>query len=263
MKKYIFVFSFLCFHLITAQKVILTYKLDYKIDTLQKNTNTELFTLIISDSISKFISNNQIQRDSIVNTLKNNPNQIFSAFSNVSKVPKTKFSFEIIKNFQTKVINFREQIYTNNYQYIENMKDFYWTLSNESKEINEYHCKKATIHYAGRDYIAWYTTEIPIFDGPYKFSGLPGLIIEIYDKDFNYYFHLVAVKKEKSFTNNNKNEKKYITVKKSKFIEIKNDFSDNRLNLIKQYGIQLSKEKEQSLIETSKTEKMNPLELIR
>jgi GLPGLI family protein len=31
---------------------------------------------------------------------------------------------------------------------------------------------KATTEFAGRTYVAWYTTEISIADGPYKFYGL-------------------------------------------------------------------------------------------
>ena len=47
--------------------------------------------------------------------------------------------------------------------------------------IKTYTCKKATTHFRGRDYIAWFTTDIPIVAGPWKFNGLPGLVIDIED----------------------------------------------------------------------------------
>lgn len=39
--------------------------------------------------------------------------------------------------------------------------------------------QKATCDFAGRKWIAWFTTEIPIQDGPYKFYGLPCAYCEI------------------------------------------------------------------------------------
>lgn len=63
-----------------------------------------------------------------------------------------------------------------------------WKLLPETKEIKGYLCKKAEIHFAGRDYITWFTDEIPIPDGPYKFGGLPGLILEITSKDGDYHY---------------------------------------------------------------------------
>ena len=53
-----------------------------------------------------------------------------------------------------------------------------------------YTCHKATTRFRGRDYVAWYTEEIPLSYGPYKFRGLPGLITCIYDKDRDHVFTL-------------------------------------------------------------------------
>ena len=46
-----------------------------------------------------------------------------------------------------------------------------WKLVNEEKEINTLSCKKATLNFLGRKWIAWYATKIPINTGPYKFFG--------------------------------------------------------------------------------------------
>jgi GLPGLI family protein len=56
-----------------------------------------------------------------------------------------------------------------------------WQLSDDEKKIQGFNCKKATGTYRGRNYTAWYSSEIPIPEGPYKFKGLPGLILEIED----------------------------------------------------------------------------------
>lgn len=56
-----------------------------------------------------------------------------------------------------------------------------WTIHKENRIIGNYECSKATTEFRGRKYIAWFTTKIPVDYGPRKFSGLPGLILEIYD----------------------------------------------------------------------------------
>lgn len=68
-----------------------------------------------------------------------------------------------------------------------------WDLLNEYSVINTFKCQKAYTKYKGREWQAWFTKDIPINDGPYKFIGLPGLIIRISDKDENHKFDLIQV----------------------------------------------------------------------
>lgn len=80
-------------------------------------------------------------------------------------------------------INFDDRIF----KVIENLKSLKWDLtSNETSKIGDYLCNKATINFRGRNYVAWYTGKIPIAAGPWKFRGLPGLILEIYDETLKY-----------------------------------------------------------------------------
>jgi len=58
-----------------------------------------------------------------------------------------------------------------------------WEISTETKKIGKFSCIKATANFRGRNYVAWFTTEIPLPYGPWKLKGLPGLIIEAYDTD--------------------------------------------------------------------------------
>jgi len=70
---------------------------------------------------------------------------------------------------------------------------FNWQLINTPDTIiSTFPCKQATVHYAGRIYTAWYTLKIPISDGPYKFKGLPGLIVKIEDQQAQHVFELTS-----------------------------------------------------------------------
>lgn len=73
-----------------------------------------------------------------------------------------------------------------------------WKIFPETKTILGYKCKIAKANFRGRDYIAYFCPEIPISDGPFKFQGLPGLILEIYSMDnFIKYTALEVVTTEK------------------------------------------------------------------
>lgn len=75
------------------------------------------------------------------------------------------------------------------FYYTEDKTDFGWEVDfTQTKEIGGYTCHSAKGSYAGRDYQAWFTPDIPVSDGPWLFCGLPGLILEVssLDKEFLY-----------------------------------------------------------------------------
>ena len=80
-------------------------------------------------------------------------------------------------------------------RYTEKMTPIAWTLGTDTTTILGHPCQKATCHWRGRDYEAWFATDIPIRRGPWKFGGLPGLIMKIYDKDRLYVFEAVAIER--------------------------------------------------------------------
>ena len=81
----------------------------------------------------------------------------------------------------------------NQYRYTEPWPSMQWTLGAEKQTICGYQCQKATCHWRGRDYEAWFTSAIPMKSGPWKFGGLPGLIMKIYDNQHLYTWEAVSV----------------------------------------------------------------------
>jgi len=65
-----------------------------------------------------------------------------------------------------------------------------WNITEKFKKIGNFRCQMATIKFRGRNYIAWFTTKIPTSFGPWKFQGLPGLILEVYDTEK--VFHIIV-----------------------------------------------------------------------
>ncbi|MDE5651236.1 MAG: GLPGLI family protein [Duncaniella sp.] len=68
--------------------------------------------------------------------------------------------------------------------YSDSVPSLEWSFCDEATDsIMGYDCRKATAEFAGRNYTAWFTPEIPLPFGPYKFGGLPGLILKIEDAE--------------------------------------------------------------------------------
>ncbi len=103
-------------------------------------------------------------------------------------------NYNIIKNYKTKEIIYYTKFTTIDFKIPENQIPI-WKLSNEKKMIGKWNCQKAETNYNGRKWIAYFTYEIPINDGPYKFMGLPGFIVEVTSEDHSHKFSLVEVKK--------------------------------------------------------------------
>jgi len=64
-------------------------------------------------------------------------------------------------------------------------KDFSWTIdSSRTKKIMGYKCLYATMDEDGFEYEVWFAPELKYSDGPYRFMGLDGLILELETKVF-------------------------------------------------------------------------------
>jgi GLPGLI family protein len=70
-----------------------------------------------------------------------------------------------------------------------------WTLANDSQTILGHRCQKATCHFRGRDFVAWFAADVPIKGGPWKFGGLPGCILKVYDVQKIYVWEAVAIER--------------------------------------------------------------------
>lgn len=83
----------------------------------------------------------------------------------------------------------------NKYVVKDSTVNYNWTIDNKSsKMLSNYKCIKATTNFRGRSYVAYFAPDIPSSFGPYKFKGLPGLILEIYSLEEDNIHHWVARK---------------------------------------------------------------------
>lgn len=90
----------------------------------------------------------------------------------------------IIHNFKTKQFKIIDKLaaYGPTYCYLDSVEVPNWQLSKDTLTILNHLCQRATATFKGRNYTAWFATDIPISVGPWQYTGLPGLILRIHDK---------------------------------------------------------------------------------
>lgn len=74
-----------------------------------------------------------------------------------------------------------DQIDMDHLLYTEQLPDCGWELADGERSILGYACRRARCSFRGRNYEAWYAPDIAVSAGPWKFGGLPGLILAIRD----------------------------------------------------------------------------------
>ncbi len=181
---------------IDKAKLVITYTMKYKQDTNDLDfQREEPMLLIIGEKVSKFTSKNFYRFQQLGRQAEQEGN--LRAF--LDGVPgsdlRSRFSYTIYKNHPKGALSFVDKILPAFLIYEEDLNDFQWLLLNEHDLLSDYTVQKATMHYGGRNWTAWYTTEIPVNNGPYKFGGLPGLILKIHDSEEHYVFEMIAIER--------------------------------------------------------------------
>lgn len=146
------------------------------------------YTMVAQDSLMK-IQVEQMQKSGV--------------FKDISKmVTMPKFSEKVYKFYPEMKVQYVERISSGftpmNIGYNDETK-MNWKITDEKAKIGSYNTQKATADFGGRKWNAWFTSDIPLQDGPYKFHGLPGLIVKIEDDGQNYSWELKGNKKVENF----------------------------------------------------------------
>lgn len=237
MKRIIFILVLFWVQLFLSQNYRVIYEVNFFPKKGIKIIKSELMALDIDleNHKSCFYSLNKVQRDSLV---------FFKKYKELKKIDKPYLNFIIHKK------NTDKKVYCTNmfgYDYCFNTKQLmYWI--NVDEEIsaspglvdNYKNLKCAITKFSNRSWKAIYTDEVSISEGPYFFSGLPGLILNIQSLDGEYKFNAISIQKIKEIKYNNYQ----VNIKEGKYKKFMEDFLKNpalyNMIITNEYGDQMN-----------------------
>ena len=204
MKKFASLFLLTLFFAANAQETAnrFFYELNFKPKKDSARTEKVMMILDITKEKSIYRDYTMVAQDSIlkIQVEAMQKSGVFKDFSKMVTMPK--FSEKVYKFYPDMKIQYVERISSGftplNIGYNDDTK-LNWKISNEKAKIGSYNTQKATTEFGGRTWNAWFTPDIPLQDGPYKFYGLPGLIVKIEDDGKNYSWELKGNKKVENF----------------------------------------------------------------
>lgn len=179
------------------------YKLFMQTDTAHRlKPITDEMVLRIGETKSQFFSRHTFYHDSLwadPNGRKLAEELTLDAFRtrDYSKMPAVKTTRDYIyKNHPEGKITTIAKDFKVGFIYEETYEPQDWVIQDCIKQHLGYNCKKAECVFRGRFWTVWFTPDIPIKDGPWKFSGLPGLILEAYDSNRDYHYTATRIDKK-------------------------------------------------------------------
>ncbi|MDN5626339.1 MAG: GLPGLI family protein [Weeksellaceae bacterium] len=218
--KILKILSLLAMPMLMAQQ---STRFVYQVTTTPDSTNTdsrksELAYLVTNGKQSYFYAENTLKRDSVMERMRATKSFDRSQMENL----RSNLQFSIEKDLGKQSLLYKSRIGRDQYSYNETPA-FPWKILPETVKIGEYNTQKAEVVYGGRTWYAWFTQEIPLQDGPYKFSGLPGLIVKVQDAKGDYSFELMQTKKIAS-VQQPQTRGQYINISKSKYADLEKKF---------------------------------------
>ncbi len=176
------------------------YDYRYISDSTNKaEVKSDIMLLDIDKNGSKYYSREKFVSDSTTKAdiAKQIKSGLGGSISIKKKIKPGMISSSVTKKYPDYSVSFSENIGNTAYKMPEDQKPE-WKILPEKQKIGDYNTQKATTNFGGRSWTAWFSTDIPFQDGPYKFYGLPGLIIKIEDKTGSHIMTLIGNKKSEA-----------------------------------------------------------------
>ena len=179
------------------------YRYVYTFDTLKNELRDDLLILQIGKEVSKCYSYYTFQFDSLQRTPDGAKvwSELFRRATEKDGIygdfPHVRMSTYVYKNYPTGQMTITDRISSQGYRYADSLHAQTRTMGDSTREVLGYMCQQATADFRGRRWTAWFATDIPVSDGPWKLGGLPGLILEAYDDGQQHVFTAVGLERVK------------------------------------------------------------------
>ena len=156
-------------------RFVVSYRMLYERRPENDHPMEDLLLLQVGRNVSKCYSYKTWQTDSLVRVTP--PEQVLANLGSFHGGVQDIFFRDAAAGRLTHI----DQIGMDHLLYTEPLPDCGWELADGERSILGYACRRARCSFRGRNYEAWYAPDIAVSVGPWKFGGLPGLILAIRD----------------------------------------------------------------------------------
>lgn len=182
--------------------------------------------LQLGDNYRRFINESDLLVDSLTNAHTRSGGSLPEYMAKLGSIKRRgRIQGDILFDTKKDQLEYHDAIMIDDYYYQEAIPKLNWTLLPGDTTIIGYTCHKASTHFRGRDYTAWYSEELPMPYGPYKFNGLPGLILCIYDSLHDRTYTCIGIEQGKGkVLYRNTPRSGFFTTTREKFHKIKKNY---------------------------------------
>lgn len=178
----------------------------------------------------------QRARQEIVDSLSERGGGLKEALSLVGNYPSPREFYAVYKNYPRRgTLTYTNNI-LKNFVYEEGIEAQEWHLLPKDTVILDYACRYAECDFRGRKWQAWYTEEIPINEGPWKLSGLPGLILYAVEESGVFSFECIGLQEGHGEPMKIPRMKKYIRCSRAELMQLEREFGQDPLAFDKKTG---------------------------
>lgn len=150
----------------------------------------------------------------------------------IDDIPRRDGSYYIFKSMTNGKMKYYDVNGVEKYWYEEAIPQIDWELTDSTKSILGYECQMATGNLHGRRWKVWFTTDLPVMNGPWKFSGLPGLILEATDNSGLYNFTATGIQQTSRPMEPIYSADNYEKISRIDFLKAKRQFTDNPMGTL-------------------------------
>lgn len=223
--------------LISAQSNHFIYEYTFKPDSLNRErVISENMVLETRAEGSRFVSQKKILSDSILSANVQKMKQGGGNHIDMTSVQQPKVRNQVLKKYPSYNTTFKTMPGSVPLA-VSISKKPEWKISTEKSEVLGYKVQKATTKFMGREWAAWFASEIPFQDGPDTFQGLPGLIVKVEDSKNDHSFVLIGTKKvlnSEENANQNKFTRQEIPLNEEKFKKYWQDYKKDPVKDMRQ-----------------------------
>ncbi len=174
--------------------LIVYYDTEFVLDTTKNIVIKERSILEIGRSISKYFNYKCFQLDSLFKEYPDiSPNDAAKSILDYENTFPPSFYESFFYNWPKGKFSVVGRIAATDFKYEEDIPQIKWKLLDSATIIAGFHAQEAYCEFRGRFYDVWFTKDVPISIGPWKFNGLPGLILSVKDKEGYYLFRFAGI----------------------------------------------------------------------